>query len=245
MTGGLDVWVYLAASPLFGLTLTVAAYWGATEIQRRGGQRVLLNPVLVSIVLVGSVLQLGRVDYRTYFDGAQFVHFLLGPATVALAVPLHRELARIRQAALPVLVALTAGSLTAVGSAVGIASALGASPEMVVSMAPKSATAPVAMSVSEQLGGSPSLTMAFVVVTGLTGAVAGRLVLDLVRVRDWRARGFAVGVTSHGLGTARALQVNATAGTYAGLGLALNALATPVLLQALVAGVGPLDRLGA
>lgn len=232
------IYVYLAATPLLGLTITLVAYQAAAWVYGRSGQHPLLNPVLVSVAIIVAVLAGTGLDYRTYFDGAHFVHFLLGPVTVALAVPLHRELAQIRRAAVPVLVAVTLGSLTAIGSAAGIAWALGASGQMIASLAPKSATAPVAMSLSEQLGGLPSLTAVLAVLTGITGALCGRALLDLVRIRDWRAHGLGVGVASHGIGTARTLQVNETGGAFAGLGFALNAIATAVLLPLMFVLIG-------
>ncbi len=238
-----SVWVYLAATPLFGLTLTLVSYTAGSWLHRRSGSRALLNPVLLAVVITSAVLAVTGIDYRTYFDGAQFVHFLLGPATVALAVPLHRQLPQIRQAALPLLTAVGVGSLTAIVTAVAIPEALGAADQTVVSLAPKSATAPVAMGVSEQLGGVPSLTAVFTILTGITGAVCGGAVLNFVRVRDRRARGLAVGVVAHGIGTARKMQVHPTSGAFAGLGLALNAITTSVLVPLLFTVVPPLARL--
>lgn len=244
MTGDLsEIWVYLAETPLFGLALTVVCYLAATWLHRLSGSRAVVNPVLLAVVLISVVLWLTGVDYRTYFEGAQFVHFLLGPVTVALAVPLFRQLPQIRRLALPLLVAVGAGSLTAIATAVAIPAAMGAADETLVSLAPKSATAPVAMGLTQQLGGAPSLTAVFTILTGILGAVAGGAVLDLVRVRDPRARGLAVGVVAHGIGTARAMQVDATSGAFAGLGLALNAVATAVLVPLLFAVVPPLARL--
>jgi predicted murein hydrolase (TIGR00659 family) len=216
--------------------VTLVAYQAGTWAYRRSGQRPLLNPVLLAVAVVVSFLWVARIDYRTYFEGAQFIHFLLGPATVALALPLHRELALVRRSAVPVLGAVVIGSLTAIATAVGLAWALGASPQTVISLAPKSATAPVAMSLSAQLGGIPSLTAVFAILTGITGALIGTGVLNLARVRDWRVRGLAFGVASHGIGTARALTVNPTAGAFSGLGFALNAVATALLLP-LIFGV--------
>lgn len=238
-----DIWVYLSASPLFGLTLTLVAYQAGSWVHRRSGSRAVLNPVLLAVLLTSAVLALTGTDYRTYFDGAQFVHFLLGPATVALAVPLHRQLRQIRAASLPLLTAVVLGSVTAIVTAVAIPLALGGGTSTALSLAPKSATAPVAMSVSERLGGAPSLTAVFTILTGITGAVVGGAVLDLVRVRDRRARGLAVGVTAHGIGTAREMQVHPTNGAFAGLGLALNAVATALLVPLMFAVVPPLARL--
>ncbi|MGY1637183.1 LrgB family protein [Geodermatophilus sp. SYSU D00742] len=244
MTGDLySIWVYLQETPLFGLTLTLASYTAGSWLHRRSGSRAVFNPVLLAVVITSVVLAVTGIDYRTYFEGAQFVHFLLGPATVALAVPLYRQLPQIRRLALPLLTAVGVGSLTAIATAVAIPAALGADDQTLLSLAPKSATAPVAMGVSEQLGGAPSLTAVFTILTGITGAVLGGAVLDLVRVRDRRARGLAVGVVAHGIGTARKMQVDPISGAFAGLGLALNAVTTAALVPLLFTVVPPLARL--
>jgi predicted murein hydrolase (TIGR00659 family) len=225
-----EVWVYLSASPLAALTLTLVAYQAGFWLYRKAGFHPLVNPVLIAVALIAGLLLVSGTSYRTYFDGAQFVHFLLGPATVALALPLYRQLEKVRRSALAILASLFAGSLTAAVSAVGVAMALDASRETLASLAPKSVTAPVAMGISEALGGLPSLTAVLVILTGILGAAFGPLLLDLMRIRDWRARGFAIGVASHGIGTSRALQVNETAGAFSGLAMGLNAVATAVLL---------------
>lgn len=228
-----ELWVYLAASPLLHLTLTLVAFQGANFLYRKSGLNPLLNPVLLAVGVLVAILLSTGTSYQTYFEGAQFVHFLLGPATVALAIPLYRQFERVRRSRLAIAASLLAGSLTASASAVAIAWAMGAGREAVISMAPKSVTAPVAMGIAEQLGGLPSLTAVLVILTGIIGAMLGPLVLDLCRIRDWRARGFAMGLASHGIGTARALQVNELAGAFAGLAMGLNALATAILLPLL------------
>ncbi|MEJ8475501.1 LrgB family protein [Roseibium algae] len=231
MDKGLDeIWVYLSASPLLALTLTLAAYQLGNWIYQKGGRNPLLNPVLIAVVVLVSVLMATGTDYATYFEGAQFVHFLLGAATVSLALPLYRQIERVRQSALAITVSLLAGSLTAVASAVGLAWSLGAGEDILVSLAPKSVTAPVAMAIAEQLGGLPSLTAVLVILTGIVGAALGPLLLNLIGVKDMAARGLAIGTASHGIGTARALQVSEVAGAFAGLAMGLNALATAILL---------------
>jgi len=236
MTGELrEIWVYLAASPLLALTLTLLAYMGGTWLYHRSRQNALLNPVLIAVCVIVGLLVVTDTDYGTYFEGAQFVHFLLGPATVALAVPLYRQVQQVKRSLLAIIVAVISGSLTAALSAVGIAWLLGASESTILSMAPKSVTAPVAMGISEQLGGLPTLTAVVVILTGITGAIVATGLLRLLRVKDWRAGGLAIGVASHGIGTARAFHVNELAGTFAGLGMGLNALATAILVPLLLA----------
>ena len=228
-----DIWVYLSASPLLHLTLTLAAFVLASVVYRRLSMNPLLNPVLLSVIAIVLILRGTDTSYDTYFEGAQFVHFLLGPATVALAVPLYRQFNRVRKSAMAITVSLLCGSITSALSAVSIAWFLGAKTVSIVSVAPKSVTAPVAMGISEQLGGLPSLTAVIVILTGIIGAMLGPLVLDGLKIRDWSVRGFAIGTASHGIGTARALQVNEVAGAFSGLAMGLNALATAILLPIL------------
>jgi putative effector of murein hydrolase len=161
------------------------------------------------------------------------VHFLLGPATVALAVPLYLQLERVKRSALAIAASILLGSLTASISAVAIVWLLGGGRDSIVSIAPKSVTAPVAMGIAEQLGGLPSLTAVLVILTGIIGAMLGPPLMNRLGVKDWAARGLAMGTASHGIGTARALQVNAVAGAFAGLAMGLNALATAILVPAL------------
>jgi predicted murein hydrolase (TIGR00659 family) len=226
-------WVYLSASPLLWLAATLAAYLAGTALHGLLGRSPLVNPVAVAVALLIGVLALTGTPYAAYFDGAQFVHFLLGPATVALAVPLRRNWALVRRSASPMAAALLAGSSVAVLSATGIAALLGAAPESVASLAPKSATTPIAMAVAERVGGIPSLTAALVIATGIAGAMMAGPLTDALGVRDPRARGFALGVAAHGIGTARAFQLGEVAGAFAGVGMGLNGLATAVLVPLL------------
>ena len=224
-----DVWVYLSASPLLWLTLTLAAYAAADELSKRLHRHPFANPVVTAVALLATVLWVTETPFEAYFEGAQFVHFLLGPATVALAVPLVGHARRVRATLVPMLIALVLGSATAFASAVVIATALGASPATIASLAPKSATTPIAMGISAQLGGIPSLTAVLVIATGIIGAMTVTPLLNALRVRDYAARGFAAGLASHGIGTARAFQVNELAGTFAGIAMGLNGLMTTLL----------------
>lgn len=225
-----DIWVYLAASPLLHLTLTLVAYQAGYWIYKKAKLNPLLNPVLIAVCVLVAILLVSGTNYQTYFEGAQFVHFLLGPATVSLAIPLYRQIETVKRSATALLFSVGIGSLTAALTAVLLVKILGGSETTMISIAPKSVTAPVAMGISEQLGGSPSLTAVLVVITGILGAVLGPPLLNLLRIRDWRARGLAIGTASHGIGTARALQVNEVAGAFSGLAMGLNALATAFLL---------------
>lgn len=235
MTGPFgDIWVYLSTTPLLWLTGTLAAYLLGVTLFERAGRNPVVQPVAVAVVILVVVLLVSGTDYDTYFEGAQFVHFLLGPATVALAVPLFAQWKRVSRSVLPMAAALVAGSLTAVISAVGIAIILGASRESVMSLAPKSVTTPIAMGIAEKIGGLPSLTAVMVILTGIIGAMTATPLLNLLGLKDFAARGFAIGVASHGIGTARAFQVSELAGAFAGIAMGLNALATAVIVPLLV-----------
>lgn len=229
-----EIWVYLTASPLLGLTITLFAYQFAFWVFRRSGQSTWANPVLIAVFTVTLFLWVTNTPYPRYFEGAQFVHFLLGPATVALAIPLHAHWKRLRRMTIPLLVALLAGSVTAALSAVFIAKALGATPASVYSLAPKSVTTPIAMGVAEQIGGIPSLTAVLVILTGIVGAIGFPSLFRILRIRDQATQGFAVGVAAHGIGTARAFLVSEEMGAFSALAMGLNGMLTAVLLPLLL-----------
>jgi predicted murein hydrolase (TIGR00659 family) len=234
MNRDFSLWVYLSTSPLLWLTVTLAAWVAADWLAQRSGRHPLVNPVLIAVTLVALLLKATGTDYTVYFDGAQFVHFLLGPATVALAVPLYRNRLLVRRTLVPIAAALAVGSVTAVVSAMGIAALFGLPRAVLVSLAPKSVTAAVAMAVSEKLGGEPALTAVLVIATGIIGAVMVTPLMNALRIRNYAARGFAVGLASHGIGTARAFSVHPVAGVFAGLAMGLNAVVTAVVAPALV-----------
>jgi predicted murein hydrolase (TIGR00659 family) len=225
-----DLWVYLSTTPLLGLTVTLLAYQAAWWVHRRSGSSPLANPVMIAVAALVALLAISGTSYQTYFDGAQFVHFLLGPATVALAVPLYTQFRRVRTMMLPVIAGLLVGSFTAAVSAVLVARLFGASLVTQLSLAPKSVTTPIAMGVAERIGGIPSLTAVLVISTGILGAVLGRYLFDALRIDDAAIRGFATGVTAHGIGTARAFQESEQAGAFAALAMGMNGLVTALLL---------------
>ena len=229
------LWVYLSATPLLWLCATLSIYWLADRFFLFTRRYPLANPVLLSAIILGALLKISNTQYETYFRGAQFVHFMLGPATVALAIPLVGEFEELRRRAIPVALALLAGSLTAIVSAVGIAWGLGASTTIQASLAPKSVTTPIAMGISKAIGGIPALTAVLVIITGIIVAIIAQPWFNVLRIRDDAARGFASGLAGHGIGTARAFQAGKRAGTYAGLALALNGVLTAVIVPYLMA----------
>jgi predicted murein hydrolase (TIGR00659 family) len=238
MTDPALIWSYLAQGPLLWLTATLVAYVIGDALFRAAGRQSWANPVLIAVILLALLLGATCTDYATYFEGAQFVHFMLGPATVCLALPLYDNLPRMRRAAWPMLAGLVVGSGTAILSALLIARAFGIDGPVLASLAPKSTTAPVAIGIAERIGGQPTLTAALVLLTGIFGAIVVTPLLNVLRVKDWRARGFAVGVAAHGIGTARAFQVNETAGAFSGIGMGLNAVLTAVIAPIVVGWLG-------
>jgi putative effector of murein hydrolase len=228
-----EIWVYLSGSPLLALFLTLAAYHAGVLIYERCDRHPLANPVFIAVVLVAAAITAIDMPYPKYFEGAQFVHFLLGTATVSLAVPIYKGLAVLRGRILPLLAALACGALTSIGSAVAIAKLMGADPAIIGPLYLKSVTAPIAMGVAERIHVSPTLTAVFAVTTGILGAVLARYILDFVGSKAWWQRGFAIGVAAHGIGTSRAFSVHPEAGAYASLGMGLHGIAGAVLIPLL------------
>lgn len=225
-----ELWVYLSSTPLFGLTATLVTYTLAQLAYERLGRAPWANPVLWSVVTIGIVLVASGTSYQSYFAGAQFIHVLLGPAVVALAWPLWVRRAEVRRRGVALTIAALVGGAAAAGSAVLAASLLGMPLEIVHSLAPKSVTAPVAMGIAERIGGVPALAAVFAVLTGMVGALSAKYLFDWLGIASWAVRGFALGTAAHGLGAARAMQVDEDAGAYAGIALGLQVLLAATLL---------------
>lgn len=232
MTPTLYEW--LRQSPLTGIFLTLLAYRVALSVSRRYHGHPLANTVLVGAgLLIVSLLALG-LSFDEYFRGASFIQFLLGPVTVALAIPLYNNLARLKRSAFAILSSIVVGSVAGVASAVLIAVAFDMPPQIVLSLAPRSATTPIAIGVAEAIGGIPTLAAAFVIVTGIIGAVLAKPLLALLRMNDDVVLGVATGIAAHGIGTARVFQISETAGAFAGLAMGLTGFVTAVVAPLLV-----------
>lgn len=229
-----ELWVYLSTSPLLGLTLTLLAYQLAYAIYVKLGSHPLANPVAIAVALIVAILTFTGTPYAVYFEGAQFVHFLLGPATVALAVPLYAQWPRLKKLFGASMLALVTGSVVSVVSVWLIAEALGASDQVLRSLAPKSVTSPIGMGISEKIGGLPSLTAVLIMLTGIVGAVIGPALLKATGTQDDAIRGFAIGMSAHGIGTARAFQISETAGAFSALAMGLNGVVTSIVVPLLV-----------
>ena len=225
-----EIWVYLSGSPLLALTLTLAAWQLGGWLYERSGRNPLVNPVALAVIAVAGVIVAIDMPYATYFEGAQFVHFLLGTATVSLAVPIHRGLASLRGRVLPLAAALLGGGAVSIGVALGTARLLGVDAALRDGLWAKSVTAPIAMGVAERIGASPTLTAVYAVVTGVLGAALGRFVLDAVGCRAWWQRGAAIGIAAHGIGTSRAFTVHPQAGAWASVAMGLHGVIGAVLI---------------
>ncbi|EXF44558.1 LrgB family protein [Pseudomonas sp. BAY1663] len=222
-------WLTLVEHPLFSVALTLIAFQLALVLYRRSGWLVL-QPVMVGMLLVVATLTLVGMDYARYREGAALIAMLLGPATVALAVPLYRHLRRIQQLFWPILVTLLVGGVLCVALTLLIAWALGAQLPVLMSLAPKSATMPIAMLVAEQLGGMASLAAVFVMLTGVIGTALGPLLLRWAGVEHPAARGLSYGINAHAIGTARALEEGDECGAFAALGMSLLGILIALLL---------------
>ncbi|MGB5093844.1 MAG: LrgB family protein [Parvibaculum sp.] len=212
------------------IVLTLVTYLLFRALQQRAGGNPVLNPVLLATATIILLMTLSGRGYDDYNRGGAWLLWLLGPATVALAIPLYLNFAQVRSVLLPMFAALMAGSITAVLSAIVIGKLLGASPETIASLAPKSVTTPIAMAIAAEIGGIPALAAVFVIFTGIIGAIFGSAIFNALGVKDPRARGFAMGIAAHGIGTARAFQVNWQAGTFSGIAMTINGILTALFL---------------
>lgn len=230
---GARTWDWMTTSPLFGITLTLAAYVLGRWLHDRT-KSPIFQPVLVAIVVIVAVLKVGGISYADYLAGGNYVGFWLGAATVALALPLHHEWHLVRRAAVPIAVGVVVGAAVSISTAVLLTRLAGGTEELQLTMAPKAATTPVSLALSTQIGGIPALTAVLTILAGITGAVLGPWILDRIGVTDPRARGIAMGSVTHGIGTARALQESRTEGAFSALCMGLTAVATSVLVPLLL-----------
>ena len=221
----------------FLLAITFGFFMVSKMIQNRTGW-LLLNPILLAIAALICFLQLTGVSYETYQEAGSLVEFWLRPAVVALGVPLYLQLKMIKKQLMPIILSQLAGCFVGLVSVTIIAKLLGASPEVIMSLAPKSVTTPIAMEVSEAVGGIPSLTAAVVIVVGLFGATCGFRVLQVGRVGSPIAQGLSMGTASHAVGTSRAMEVSGKYGAYASLGLTLNGILTALLAPTILRLLG-------
>jgi len=209
-----EIWVYLSGDPLFALVITLSTYQFGYILYVKANRNPLVNPVAISVLLTSVIIQMLGMSYEKYFEGAQFIHFLLGTATVALAIPIYHGFRTMGKKILPIIFAMIVGSTASIISAVAITTWMGAGDTIVGSMYAKSVTAPIAMGIAERINVSPTLTAVFTVITGMLGAIIAPFILDALNIQRWWMRGTAIGVGAHGLGITRAYSVNNEAGVY-------------------------------
>lgn len=225
---------FITHHPLFGLLLTLIAFRIGQVLYQKSNHHPLMQPVVVGMTLVIVALLLIDLPYQAYFDSAYLLHLLLGPVTVALAIPLYQNLKRIRALLLPILSTLLIGSVLTVGSCLLIAWTLGVSQTTLDAMTTKSITTPIAMAVAEKIGATAALAAPFVMFTGVLGAVVGPVILDRLNIKDDSVKGVALGLTSHAVGTARALEISEECGAFAALSMGLTGVLTAIILPFLV-----------
>lgn len=233
MTGLVEAFTVLAQSPMLAVGLTLTAFVVGQAAFVLLGKPVWLPAVLVSAVFLSLAIVALPLDYPLYRQGAAWLTALLGPATVALGVPLFQQMHHIRQMFWPILFTLPLGATLAVVYTLVIAWALGATPEVLASLAPKSVTAPIAIGITEELGGSISLMMGALLLTGVIATISVDLLAGRLKLTDERILGFALGLNGHAIGTVRAFEISATAGAFASLGMSLTGLFTALLLPLL------------
>ncbi|NHO52724.1 LrgB family protein [Acetobacter estunensis] len=215
---------------LFWLCVTLGMFALGIKLQLRLGRAPWANPVLFAIVMVALALFATQTPYDTYFHSVQIIHFLLGPATVALAIPLADSIRLVTRSLPAMTLALLAGSITSVVSGIVFVLLLGGSHEVALSMAPKAVTTPIAIAITEQIGGIPALTAAFAILGGIIAAMIGESTLRRLGITDWRAHGLAAGIAGSGIAAAQVAQRDPVGAAFAALGIGLNGLVTALIV---------------
>ena len=207
---------------------TFIIYWLAQRLQAKTGF-ILLNPILVTILIIILFLMIFNIDYQTYHNGSKYIDFLLKPAVVALGVPLYKQLKVIKKQALNIVISQLAGCITGIVSVVLIAKLMGASKEIIFSLAPKSVTTPIAIEISRSIGGIAPLTASVVIVVGIFGAVFGYSILKLTGVRNPMAQSLSMGNAAHAIGTSKSMEISPVFGAMSSIGLIVNGIFTAIL----------------
>lgn len=225
------------SNPYFLIALTFGVFILSKYLQRLTGL-VLLNPILISIIVLIIFLTSCDISYETYAAGGEYINFWLKPAVVALGVPLYRQLEAIKKQILPLLAAEIAGCVIGILSVIALAELLGASREVVLSLVPKAVTTPIAIEISSAIGGIPSLTAAVVVCTGIFGGIAGFKMVKISRIKSPIATGLSIGTAAHAVGTSAAMERSYRYGAFSSLGLTLNGLLTAILTPLILSLLG-------
>ena len=225
---------YVMNTPLSWIIITLSAYKIGIIIYEKTGKHALLQPIVIAYVIMLPILILAQIPYKQYFESVSILHFFLGPATVALALPLYKNLKLIQSYFLPILITLVLGGIFTILSALGILWLFGASKITMLSMTTKSVTAPITLITAQDIGAIPSLAMGFVVITGLLGALFGTFIFKLLKIKHDAAKGFALGLISHAVGTARAFEISENAAAFSALAMGLIGVFIAVLLPIVI-----------
>lgn len=215
-------------SPIFVIAFTFLVYFIAQKLQQKT-RMIILNPILVSIILIIVFLSIFRIKYEVYHEGSRLIDFFLKPAVVALGVPLYQQLEKIRKQTIHIVASELAGCVAGIVSVVLIAKAMGASREIILSLAPKSVTTPIAIEVSRTIGGIPPLTASVVIVVGIFGSIYGYAIMKWARVHNPVSQGLSMGTAAHAVGTSKSMEISPTFGAFSSLGLIMNGILTSVL----------------
>ncbi|HEX2937122.1 MAG TPA: LrgB family protein [Bacteroidales bacterium] len=227
----------LLQSELFILLLIVVVYVLAFKLQQKT-HIVILNPILISIIIIIVILLVFRIDYDTFHKGSRIIEFFLKPAIVALGVPLYQQLEKIKKQAVLILISQLVGCIVGVVSVVLIAKMFGASKEIIYSLAPKSVTTPIAIEISQSIGGIPSLTASVVVVVGIFGAVFGYTIMKWTKVKNPIAQGLSMGTAAHAVGTSKSMEIGQSFGAMSSIGLIVNGIFTAILTPYILTVLG-------
>jgi len=216
------------------LLLTLGAFKFGIIIYEKSNKQTLLQPIIVSYLMIMGVILLTDTTYEEYFKGVEIIHFFLGPATVALALPLYNNLKYIKSLFIPIVITLVVAGVFSILIAVGLLWILGAELPTILSMTTKSITAPIAIITSEQIGAIPSLAVGFVIITGIIGALLGTTIFKILNIKHDTSKGFALGLISHGIGTARAIEISEKAAAFSALAMGLGGILTAVFLPLII-----------
>lgn len=229
-----SVWQQVQPSPLLWLTVTLVVYVSSVKLYQKLKYNPLALPVLTSVCIIVALLVFSDTSYETYFSGVKLLHFLIGPATVALAIPLYHQLPKLISLWRPLSISLVIGALTGLVSSGIITASFGGSADMIISLLPKSTTMPIAMAISEHFGGTPSLTAVSVALTGIVGSIVALPVFHLLRIEDPVAKGVAMGVSAHAIGTARIIQFDEAMGAFSALAMSVTGILTAIFMPFVV-----------
>ncbi|RXJ98606.1 murein hydrolase effector protein LrgB [Arcobacter sp. CECT 8986] len=225
---------YITSTPLTWLILTMASFKIGIIIYEKTNKNTLLQPIIIAYIIIMSAILLTGTSYEEYFDSVKIIHFFLGPATVALALPLFNNLKYIKSLFIPIAITLVVAGVFSIVIAVGLLWSLDANLETILSMTTKSITAPIAIITSKQIGAIPSLAVGFVIITGIIGALLGTIIFKLVKVKHETSKGFALGLISHGIGTARAIEIGEKAAAFSALAMGLSGMFTAIFLPIVI-----------